>query len=330
MSAHHLVGLRVVCDLLRLGDAQRAVRHVANDVLGSAHDLCGFSAVDRIEVRVVRQAAFTGRRQDGGEALHRCGVCDRSALPFDDAIGPEIELEFPTVVGRNDVAVRAKAGPRSIEFRFSVDQLIQTRDVLLGSHTPDARRRRGWNQLDAPGKRPEEQIVIDVVPLVGIEVGTETAFGAHDPRQFAHDPVGELQPIDNPGMVGVFGGHLLQRDLRPDALPDPGVDFIDRTQVVQREFALGVCLAVTVHTVLRKKRLCKAGIGLVDFLARRVRLAIGHRQQARRERDRENDFCQVHTSSSLRGPVLASNFLASLSFMLKRSHFTPAARRRDV
>ena len=55
--ALHLVGdrLGIVGDLIRPGDAQRAVGHVANDVLGDAHDLCRFRAVDRVEVGIVLQ-----------------------------------------------------------------------------------------------------------------------------------------------------------------------------------------------------------------------------------------------------------------------------------
>ena len=44
----------------------------------------------------------------------------------------------------------------------------------------------------------------------------------------------------------------------------------------------------------------------------------------------QNESAPAHTSTSLSGPVLSSNFFASLSFMLKRSQFTPAARKSDV
>ena len=101
-----------------LGDAQRTVGHVANDVLGNAHDLCRFGTVDRVEVGVVFQPVVTRRRQDGRYALDRCGIGDRPALPFDDAIRTEVELEFTAVVGRNDIAVRAKARLLWIELRF--------------------------------------------------------------------------------------------------------------------------------------------------------------------------------------------------------------------
>ena len=98
--ALHLVGVRVVGDLLGLGDAQRAVGHVAEDVLRHAEDLGGLGAVDGVEVGVVLEADVPGRRKHRGHALDRRRVGHRAALPLDDAVGAEVELELAAVVGR--------------------------------------------------------------------------------------------------------------------------------------------------------------------------------------------------------------------------------------
>ena len=126
----------------------------------------------------------------------------------------------------------------------------------------------------------------------------------------------------------MFGGRTseqLSRRIVASAR-DAGVNFIDRSQVMEREIAFGFCLAMTFHAVVSKKRSSKAGKILVDLLSGCVNLATCHRQKAPEEHC-PNKSDLVHTSSSFTGPVPASNCLANLSFMLKRSQFCPAARR---
>ena len=84
-----------------------------------------------------------GGRQYRGNALDRCGVRDRSALPFDVAVDPEVQLEFPAVVGRNDIAAGPNPRLGGIECRFGIDQLVGTGDVLVRSYPPDPCGRRG-------------------------------------------------------------------------------------------------------------------------------------------------------------------------------------------
>ena len=80
------------------------------------------------------------------------------------------------------------------------------------------------------------------MPFVRIEVSAEAALVAHHARQFADDPVGKLQPLDDVGLVGVFRRHFLQGDLGPDGFPSRGIDFIHRAQVVERKIAFGIRL----------------------------------------------------------------------------------------
>ena len=85
-------------------------RHVANNVLCNAHDLRRLGAVDRVKVRIVFQAVIACRRQDDGHALDRGGIGHGPALPLDDPVGTEVELEFTAVVGGNDIAAGALPG----------------------------------------------------------------------------------------------------------------------------------------------------------------------------------------------------------------------------
>ena len=51
--AFHLVSIWVVGNLVWIRDAQRAIRHVTNDIVGDIHDLSRFGAIDGIEVWIV-------------------------------------------------------------------------------------------------------------------------------------------------------------------------------------------------------------------------------------------------------------------------------------
>jgi hypothetical protein len=54
---------------------------------------------------------------------------------------------------------------------------------------------------------------------------------------------------------------------------------------MEREIALRCCLTMTVHTVVSKKRLSKAGKVFVDFLPGGVSLGTCYAEQAPREYD---------------------------------------------
>ena len=58
------VGFGIVGDLLRIADeAQRAVGHVAKDVLRFVEDLGRFGTVDGVEIGVVLKTVLPGRRR---------------------------------------------------------------------------------------------------------------------------------------------------------------------------------------------------------------------------------------------------------------------------
>ena len=96
--------------------------------------------------------------------------------PINDAIRAEVELEFATVVGGNDIAMRAQIPVLPDRTLVPVDQFIETRDVFLRCDTPDARRRRCGREFDTIRQRTKQQFVIDEVALVGIQMGTEPAL----------------------------------------------------------------------------------------------------------------------------------------------------------
>ncbi len=325
----HLVldRLGIVGDLIRLGDAQWAIGHVANDILSDAHDLCRFGAVDRVEVGIVFQPVVSRRRQHGGHALDGCGIGHCPTLPLDDAIRAKVELQFTAVVRGNDIPMRSKARLAGIEDRLAVDQFIEARDVFLWCHAPESCWRCCRCELDAIGQRAEQQVVIDEVALVRIEVGTEPALVSHDTCQFADDPVRELQPMHDRWLLGILGRHLFQGDLGPDSSPGPGVAFIHRPQVKEREIAGGFFRAMTVQAMAGKKRSSEAAKVVAGLLAGRVSLATCRGLQAGGEHDDQSPSGRVHASTSLSGPVLLSNCFASLADMLKRSQFCPAACR---
>ena len=93
-------------------------------------------------------------------------------------------------------------------------------------------------------------------------------------------PLGRTGVQVSPLCLGtmMFGGRTseqLSRRIVASAR-DAGVNFIDRSQVMEREIALGICLAMTVHAVVSKKRSSKAAKVLVDLLSGRVSLAMCH------------------------------------------------------
>ena len=193
--------------------SQGTVSHVANQVLGHAHDLRGFRTVHRVKVRVVLQAVAARRREDGGDTLDRGSVGHGTALPFDDAIGTEIKFEFTPVVGGDHITMRAQARFGGVEGGLAVDQFIEARDVLSRSHSPDAGRRRRGQQSDAVRQGTEEQIVIDEIRFIGIQVVTKTALVTQHARQLSDDPVAKLQPLDHLGLLALGRWHLPQGDL---------------------------------------------------------------------------------------------------------------------
>src|SRR5262245_55190778 len=101
-------------------------------------------------------------------------------------------------------------------------------------------------------------------------MGVESAFVPQHAFQLPNDPVGKLQSLDRAGLLGLFGRHLFQSHLSPDAVPSRGIDLRHRAQVVERKFALGILFAVTTDTMGPEKWPSKSGERLVDLLSGRV------------------------------------------------------------
>ncbi len=68
---------------------------------------------------------------------------------------------------------------------------------------------------------------------------------------------------------------------------------------MQREIAFGIRLAMTVDTVVGKKRFGKAAKVFVDLLARRVSLAIGCGQKAEQEEYQGEQSCILKSPARL-------------------------------
>ena len=327
--ALHLVGVGVVGDLLRVGDAQRPVGHVAQDIFGLGEDLGRLGAVDRVEVRVVFEPVFARGREDDRHAFHRGGIGDRAPLPLGDPVGAEVEFQFATVVGRHGVAAGAYPGSGRVIRGLGVDQLVEPGDVFLGGDAPDARWRGCRDQLDVFGELPEEEVVVDEVPLVRIEVGLEATLVGHVPLQLADDPVGEAQALDYGRLLFFLGRHLLERDLCPDRFPHRGVGLVDRAEFEQVQVALLGLVVVAIVAVIVQEDLGEALEGAASRFSggvgvRRHRCRAEPGDQGRRHERR----CQLgHARISLRTPLPASNLAAICSLMLKRSCLTPTVSR---
>ena len=111
LRLHLVVGLGVVGDLLGQSDqAHRSIGHVFQNVLGFAHDLRGFGAVNGVEVRIIFEAMLAGGGQHHRYALHGRSVGDGATFPAQDAVGAEVEFQLAAVIGGHHITARALAG----------------------------------------------------------------------------------------------------------------------------------------------------------------------------------------------------------------------------
>ena len=97
--------------------------------------------------------------------------------------------------------------------------------------------------------------MVDEVALERIEVGVKAALVLHDALQFADNPVGEPQPLDDFRLRLLFGRHLLERNLCPDRFPDGGVGLVHRPEVEQIQIALGREVVVALVAMLIQEAL---------------------------------------------------------------------------
>ena len=135
-------GSWIIRDLIRIGNTQRSICHVLDDILRHRQDLRRFCTIDAIEVRIILEAVIPGSRKNHGYTLNGGSVGNRATLPFDDSIGTEVKLELTTMVRGNHVTTRSLAGLYWIVCGLAIDQFIETSDMLLWRDSPDSRRRR--------------------------------------------------------------------------------------------------------------------------------------------------------------------------------------------
>ena len=241
-----------VRELVRLGG--RPVGHEPEDVLGRAGGLQRFRPVDRVKDRVAPQAAVVGRGQDGREAGDGRRVRGRPADPADDPVEPEVDLDLALLVRRDHVAASPQARPFRIVLGFPVDERVQPNEVFLRvePHEPGRRGRRG----QTVGDRPEQQVVVEIVPLGRVEVGVEPALVLHRPGEFAGDPLRDADSFDRGRLFGgAFRRHLPECDLIPDSRPQLGVVRVDAGEFVQRDIASLTVGAMTAEAVRFQERL---------------------------------------------------------------------------
>ena len=88
-----VIGSGIVRDLLgHTHEAQGAVGHVLENVLGLAQNLSRLGTVDGVEVGVILETMFPGGRKDHGNALHCSCVGHCSADPLDDPVGAKVQV----------------------------------------------------------------------------------------------------------------------------------------------------------------------------------------------------------------------------------------------
>lgn len=112
--------------------------------------------------------------------------------------------------------------------------------------------------------------MIEIVGLVRILMGRETALAGHGDLEFSRDPIGKAKSLYGIGLRLPPGRHLPKRDLRPNRSPGCGVGLVDRVQAGEREITFLGFIIVAIEAMALEETFGEGIERFTDRFARSV------------------------------------------------------------